>query len=146
MIKKKNNEFDLTESRLHYKRGGAIGEEPVNQMAPLLNKHFGETSVEFGLLNCEITTLSNSTEYLGILACFLHSVELNRTTERKSPKRALYPTPSLSTTDPQKQWPHCHQETRTRKDKFCTTVNVSFDITLKGSEVRDTFKPPLDIG
>ena len=63
-------------------------EEPLNQMAPLRNKHFGETSVELGLLNCEVTTLSNSTEYLGILAYFVHSVELNRTTERKSPKRA----------------------------------------------------------
>ena len=63
-------------------------EEPLNQMAPLRNKHFGETSVEFGLLNCEVTTLSNSTEYLGILAYFVHSVELNRTTEKKSPKRA----------------------------------------------------------
>ena len=64
-------------------------EEPLNQMAPLRNKHFGETSVELGLLNCEVTTLSNSTEYLGILAYFVHSVELNRTTEKKSPKRAL---------------------------------------------------------
>ena len=63
-------------------------EEPLNQMAPLRNKHFGETSVELGLLNCEVTTLSNSTEYLGILAYFVHSVELNRTTEKKSPKRA----------------------------------------------------------